>query len=693
MLEAFQVAVELKLIDHFSAVFEGFSKRLVETSKHADELQKKFESIGTTAKIGMAMTSGGFGLLGALKASTQEAQRYEQQLNRLKALNLGNATTKSLQDKATEISNTVKGTSDTDALALVTQTRVATGNEEQTKMLVPVLAQMRFGLETYMASHGGGEGKGEEAENQFQAIVKVMETRGLMHDMTSEKIDRMADLFTKSFVATGGTVQPSEFLEMMKSGGLGTRAMSDDFMIAMGRIMHEKGGADAGAGMMAAYRNLATSKMPPQVADMLNKLGLLQESSIHRTGGTIDSVDTGGMDGADLLASRPDLFLQEKILPALAKKFGVDTNDQNAVLRQLGSMSGKDSSSDLFAQLYMERDQLKAYIAQGNNAMGYKELNKQEGESTTGQEIDLRAQIAKLEKAFGDAALPVLKSALEQVIPMVKELGEWLKEHPDGLSMLVKTLAGLGFAMMVIGPLVQIGSGLRLLSMGASALSGPLGKLGFALAMNGAVQAEELTATAGGIGQVAGKLKMLSGESLAKLAGNLGSVGGQLKMLGSAAAVFAAYEAGHWVGTQIYENLSPEHREQAGGTVATILSWLGSTEAKEAIDATMKANSALSPNEISRLAAERAKKQTAMHATPPPHAAPAASATPSEDKHAAAGGKAAQQKPSAINNYLTVLLDGREIAARLIPHASMGTGDYNLADSRPHPSMSNFAIP
>ncbi len=700
MSEAFQVAVELNLVDHFSAVIEGFSKHLVETSKHAEELQKKFESIGSSFKTWAAVGASGSGILGMLKASTDEAVRYEQQLNRLKALNLGAGATKNLEDKARAIANSVKGTSETDALALVTQTQAATGNEEQTKMLAPVLAQMRSGIDNYMASHDGGEGKGAEAESQFQALVKVMEARGLTHDMTSEKIDRMADLFTKSFVATGGTVQPSEFLEMMKAGGLGARAMSDDFMLAMGRIMHEKGGANAGAGVMASYQNLATGKMPPEVAETLNKLGLLDKSAIHRgKGGKIESVDAGGLEGSDQLASRPDLFLQEKILPALQKKFGVDTNDQNAVLRQLSSLGGQDGSSDLFAQLYMERDQLKAYIAQSKNAMGYKELQKQGDESVTGQQKELRVQIDKLEGTFGEAALPLLKAALEQAIPLVKELGEWLKEHPKGLRMLVDGLAAVGVGLMVVGPLMQFVNVLKLVSMGATLLATPLSNLAVAMSLR----------------EIGGA------EGVASVAGNLRSAGGQLKMLGAAAAVFAAYAVGDWVGTKIYENMKPEQRETAGGTIATMLSWMGSKDAQEAIDATMKGNAALSPNEISRLAFERAKRDAATHvaahaaqattqaatqavtkaaakagthATTPPRAASAAADAHADDKHAEskAGKTAAQQKPPSINNYLTVLLDGKEIAARLIPNVSMGTGDFNPSDSKALPGMSNYAL-
>lgn len=529
MFDAYEVAIMLRLKDHFSGAMGIVTRRLIEGNKHADQLQKRLEGIGKIFTAGLVTTGAGYGMAMLLKASANEAIRYEQQLNRLKALNLdarfGVGTTDSLENQAKLIAKNTKGTTYTDALNLITETQAITGNVEHTEKLAPLLGKLRFGLETYMSSNGKGEGHGADAEKQFQDIVKVMEMRGLMRNFTDEKMEKMADLFAKSFIASGGMVKPSDFLAMMKTGGTAAKSVGDDFMFALGHIMQEKGGSRSGTALMSEYQNLVAGRMPQQIAETLKGLGLLQPNAIHygKTG-HITKVDAGGMVDSPLLQSRPDLYLQKYILPALAKS-GVDMGDQNSVLMKLNGLSGQRTASDFLAQMYLEHEQISNYVEQSKNSMGLIPLYDQSGKSTTGQVSDAKAKVINLEKDFGEASLPVLKIAYENLIPIVKDLGAWMERHPDDLKTLVGAIAGLSVAALVSGPLMVIGSGIGLLSTGLALMSGPLGAVSLAM----------------GFREIGGA------SGLASLAANLGSVGGQLKLLGSAGLVVGS----GWVGWQL----------------------------------------------------------------------------------------------------------------------------------------------
>lgn len=534
MFDAYEVAVRLRLKDEFTGVMGVINRHLMQANTHATELQGKLDKIMGHFKAGAMVTAAGYGMAMTLKAATNEAVKYEQQLNRLKALQLdmrfGAGTTSGLEQNALAIARNTRGITSTDALRLVTEAQAITGNVEHTQELVPVLAKMRFAMETYMAGQGHGGGHGAQAEKQFADIVKVMEMRGLMRNFTGSKLEEMADLFVKNYAASGGMVRPSDFLSMMKTGGVAGKSVNQDFMFALGHIMQEAGGNRSGTMLMSLYQNMVAGRMPQQVAETLNRLGLLDKHHIHYgTTGHITKVDPGAMKNSALLMSRPDLYMQQVILPTLAKH-GVDVHNQQAVLQSLNTMAGQRTATNLLAQLYLEGSQIANYIQQAKGAMGVNALYAQGGKSTMGQQIDLMAKVNQLELDFGKAALPLLKSVLEQAIPLVKSLGEWMDKHPDGLTKLATGLGLLGASMMVSGPLMMVVSAFR-----AIALVVPLITPVFTA----------FSALATGLAGIAGAV-------------------------------------GYGIGTLAYKYL-PEHaRDSIGGTVANALSGISSEAAKAA---------------------------------------------------------------------------------------------------------------
>jgi hypothetical protein len=92
MFDAYSVAVRLHLVDQFSAAMGSVIGHLNTSNTKASEFQTRLDKIGKWFAGGVATTAAGFGMAMVLKASTTEAIRYEQQLNKLKALNLDSKT-------------------------------------------------------------------------------------------------------------------------------------------------------------------------------------------------------------------------------------------------------------------------------------------------------------------------------------------------------------------------------------------------------------------------------------------------------------------------------------------------------------------------------------------------------------------------------------------------------------------------
>ncbi len=487
---AYAVAIKLNLVDGLSPALTGISKLLLANNAHATELEKRLHSISSLLKTGALMTGAGFGLAWAMKAATGEAVKYEQQLNRLKALNLGGPATANLTSLADQIARGTRGTSQREALRLVTETQSITGDVGHTRELTPLLAKMRFGIETYMSGGGHGEGHGATAERQFADIVKVMEMRGLMRNFSESRMNSMADLFVKNYVASGGQVRPSEFLQLMKTGGVAAKSVNDDFMFALGHIMQEKGGFRSGTAFMSMYQNMVAGRMPQQVAETLKKLGLLDSSAIHygKTG-HITKVDPGGLKNSNLLMSRPDLYLQQEILPALAKH-GVDINNQQAVLLKLNSLTGQRTASDMLAQLYLESGQIGNYMRQAKNSMGVNALYNQAENSTVGKQIELQARFNDLEKTWGQAILPLQIKALEELIPLAKDFNSLLERHPALIKGVVWALGLLAGSLMLAGPITMLAGAFKALSLalsfsGVGGVGGAVGVRALAAAIAG----------------------------------------------------------------------------------------------------------------------------------------------------------------------------------------------------------------
>ncbi len=539
MFEAYEVAVKLKLIDQFSGAMGIVTRHLMNANTHASELERRLSSIGKMFTAGAAITGWGVGMVFAFKAASGAAAEYEQQLNRLRALNLdasqGAGSQASLVALAQRISQTTKGTSQTDALRLVTETQAITGSVQHTQELVPMLSKIRFGLEAYMAGSGHGSGHGAMAERQFADIVKVMELRGLMRNFSPERAQQLGDLFVRNYIASGGQVNPSSFLAMFKTGGVSAKLVSDDFMYALGHVMQEKGGSRVGTALMSTYQNLIAGRTTQQVAEQLAHWGLINPADIKygRTG-HITKLMPGALKQAELMQSNPLAYMNQVILPALAAK-GVNGNDMGKVLPILNQLASNRTASDFLASLYMERGQIANYMHQARSAMGVNGLYDQGANSYMGKLRDLEAKKVNLEKELGEHALPIIVSLLARLIPLVDRVGKFIANNPAAFDTIAKALAGLTAFALVSGPLMMAASAMKAIGLAFSVIGGSSSAL--------------------------------------------------LSVLGPLAALAASFSAGYAGGSWLYNKLGTGAQDAIGRGVAYVAAFFGIKDAQDALDA------------------------------------------------------------------------------------------------------------
>lgn len=532
--DLWKIGIRVSVHDYATVGLRFIAKGFMSTEKEAAKFEQRLRSIQGQLKMGGLMIGAGVAIAAAFKPAVSAAIELEQAINRLKALNLGVPATSALLRQAQAISMNVKGTSYTEAVRLATETQSITGNVQHTQELLPMLSKIRFGVETYMASHGHGAGQGAVAEQQFRDIIKVMELRGLMRNFSPAQAQSMGDLFVKNFIASGGQVKPSDYLAMLKTGGVAGKLVSPDFMFALGHMMQESGGNRTGTALMSMYQNLIAGRTTQQVAEQLNKFGLLKPGAIHygKTGHQT-KIAPESLIESELLQSNPLDYMNKVLLPKLAAK-GIDITNKDKVIPALNTLLSNRTASNFFSQLYLDRGVIANYMGQANNAYGVESLYAQGSESTMGNLADMQAKFTSLLAQLGTTVLPMLNRALELIIPKVQAFTKFAMAHPRIFQAMTDGLIGLAGTLVLFGSLNVIVGGLRMMGLGFTVLRAiPLLTIASNIRTFASIMAFSQVGGAAGIG---------------KLATTMSSMAGAIGLLTQAAAVFMAAYAGWKIG-------------------------------------------------------------------------------------------------------------------------------------------------
>lgn len=677
MLEAYKIGVTLALNDQVTNGLHAIAGTFEKTADAVKGLQERLEHIKDAAKnSGGGLIEAGKGMLEMLKAPVDEIGKMDSELGKLRALNFGGAIDKQAEQFAKSVH--FMGLSASDNMKLVRESVAAMdGDVSQAKKMVPLLAQMKFGIDG-----GMGDGQGSKFDDMLESVLQTAEMRGALKDEKTGKLDTgkfkgVLDMMVKSYVASDGKVKPQDYLDALKSGDISTKMMSNEmFFMGLGHFIEKSGGTATGAGSLEMFKEFGLGKMSQEMAEGLVKNHLLDQSAVHYKDGKYTDVDPNGIKGSKDAAENPFKWINEVVVPEL-KKQGFEGN---ALDMQLSNITGVKSKDNLAGQFLQDQKLAEQYIARAKQAAGSEQLAGLAGDSSGGKRIELQAQWNTLMGELGEQILPIAVEVLSMVNPLVKGLTEWIKDSPTTVKILAGAFVALASSLMITGAIgvgLTVGKNLSLISGIMIRMAGPLRALSFAMAMS----------------DVGGA------KGIASLAGSLGSVAGQLKMVGAAALVFASYELGKLGGALIYENMSEKNQDKVGGTIATVLSWFGDEEAKEALAKNLGPK--VDANQLSKMGAMQAK---AKHPTTSP--APPKTYAPEMPRKKPVGPVKDEPAPAvqemldkinrdidkAANISVSVFVDSKEIASHLVTSNSTGATGYNTAANRPSPSASYHGL-
>ncbi|MCK4131014.1 phage tail protein [Ralstonia nicotianae] len=417
-------------------------RRMATAQQAADKVRAR---AGTVAAAGAGATAAGMAAGAPLLKGLGEAKHYDLERVRIGALGLGDESTKEAlafaeKMKAYGVSQVEKAELMRDAMSVFADTHHA-------ELVMPTLAKMKFANAAVF-----GQADGAENERKFVDMLKVIELRG---GLASEgEFKKQADMVQKVITATGGRVQADEWLNVIKTGGLAAKGADDKaFYYTLEPLVQEMGGNRVGTAMMSAYQNLYQGKTTKRALHNLDNFGLIADRSKVKEdkAGQVSFMDPGALKGADLFRQNQFAWLEKVLLPTLAAK-GI--TDRKQVEDAIGSIFSNRTAAGLFAQMYLQRQQIHKNMRLNEGAAGIDQLEARAKGTAQGQELDTLAKVHDLEKALGEKVLPLYARGLELVASAAEGVTSFMQNHPTLAKAAAVAVGALAASLLVLGPIM-----------------------------------------------------------------------------------------------------------------------------------------------------------------------------------------------------------------------------------------------
>ncbi|MEG2569100.1 MAG: phage tail tape measure protein, partial [Acinetobacter sp.] len=387
-----------------------------------------------------------------MRKPIDETKHVEVEENRIASLGLGKESTK----EAIQYAKAMKtfGTSTLDNLQLVRDGVTAFADVHHAKMVAPTLAKMKFSNKAMYGDDGA------ENEKKFMDMLKVIEMR---NGLKSEKaFHEQANIIQQVITATGGRVQAEEWLNVIKTGGIAAKGIDNKaFYYKLEPLVQEMGGFRVGTAMMSAYQNVYQGRTTKRAANNLERLGLISDPTKvqHDKSGQISFLDVGAIKGAELFKKDQFAWMEQVLVPQLKSKGITKEGD---IIDAMGSIFTNRTASNLFAQMYMQRDQIHKNAKLNSGADDIDQLNSKAMKTTTGKEIEAKANLHDAYLKFGTTILPIYTSAIETATVALQGFNGWMERNPTLAKMLGVGLLGIAASLIVIGGALAVFSPLIL---------------------------------------------------------------------------------------------------------------------------------------------------------------------------------------------------------------------------------------
>lgn len=444
---------------------DGLRARYAETVKTVDALRQAQQRLGksqqtydsfkagakTVRNVGVGAAVAGSAMVASVVPGIKEAKHYETEQARVAALGMGTDT----NAKAFKYVKDMKtfGTSQLENLELMRDAMSVFADLHHAEMVMPTLTKMKFGNKAVFGSE-----RGEQNSQQFMDMLKVIETRGGLK--SEAEFNKQANIIQQVISATGGRVSATEWRHMLATGGLAGKGMdSESLFYTMEHLVQEMGGDRAGTGLNSLYKSLYQGVGKAQSYVSLDKLGLIGDRSKvvkHDKTGQSTRINPGALLGSDLFRANPFQWMEQVLLPQLAKK-GI--KDEKKVIDTIGMIVSNSVGGSFLAEMYRQRENIHRSEARNRGAQNIDQITRQGSESAAGKELDAEAKLADAKLRFGNEILPLYTSALGKASGALQWLNHFVEEHPRLAKGMAVGIVSVGAALIGLGAVLPVVAG------------------------------------------------------------------------------------------------------------------------------------------------------------------------------------------------------------------------------------------
>ncbi|MGD7076074.1 phage tail tape measure protein, partial [Ralstonia pseudosolanacearum] len=144
-------------------------------------------------------------------------------------------------------------------------------------------------------------------------------------------------------------------------------------------------------------------------------------------------------------------WLEKVLLPTLAAK-GI--TDRKQIEDAIGSIFSNRTASGLFAQMYMQREQIHKNMRLNEGASGIDQLDTAARGLPQGKELETLARVHDLEKSLGEKVLPLYARGLELVGKAAESVTTFMQNHPTLAKAAAVAVGALAASLLVLGPIM-----------------------------------------------------------------------------------------------------------------------------------------------------------------------------------------------------------------------------------------------
>lgn len=410
MDSVYRVSLVLDLVDNMTKKIPGPAQKV------PDAVKRMSDAFGKMQKVGAVMTGVGTAVTGACLGTVTAT--FDTQNALAEVASLGVKDLSRLEKAAKSFSDTYVGTTKADFISA------------------------SYDIKSGIASLSD------------EGVAKYTEMAGLTAKATKATTEEMTSLFASGYgiyKTAYNDMSDLEFGEMF-SAGISTAVKN-----------YKTSGTQMADAIKTMGASATNAKVP--LEEQLAILGQLQSSMSGSEAGTkykafINAAAGAGEKlGLSFIDNNNQLLSMNEIIERLKGKYG-DTIDA-VEKQQLKEAFGTDEAVSLIDLLYNNTGQLKSGIEDLQSSMnGGIETTKKMADTindTPAQKFDvLKQSLHNATEGLGQGLLPGINNTIEAVTKVVKKGSDWVANHQELVSVIMKIAIVLGVFLIAVGSITAV---------------------------------------------------------------------------------------------------------------------------------------------------------------------------------------------------------------------------------------------